>query len=198
MSEFVSLIHGARRLYLLTPNRSWMGEFAEYLQQNGVTRVSTFEWSGAFIRGLQLRDAPRYAEELLREYRLAQAAGGTLSIVAKSLGALIAERAIVMLAREIRIRLFLRVGVPDLRTTIPISGVSRIVNVTSDCDRLYRYGLLIVPRYLDDTAVASREPITEIRLPRLSHAGLTRCTHLSGASQEETTYSLYRRLLSNA
>jgi hypothetical protein len=196
---FVSLIHGARRLHRLSADRSWMLRFSEYLQRNSISHVSCYSWSGGLMRGLRALDAGAYAGELVKMYRAARDTGGSLSIVAKSLGAAIAERALVMKGHDVKIDLFLRIGVPDVRTALRLPGVSRIVNVISTGDHLYRAGLWVMPFFLRGGTDTKAKPLVEIRLSSLSHSELTECTSIDGDDGVGvTTYDLYRRLLAGA
>jgi hypothetical protein len=189
-ARFVSLIHGTRRLNHITPNRQWMTHLREYLLDNGIADVSSFSWSGGVARGLRTVDSAAYADELLKVYEAARSAGGTLSIIAKSLGGWIAEQALVSIAGEIDVDLFLRIAVPDFRTVLPLPNVSRVVNVTSRNDRLYRAGRWIAPLFLQHGADGTNAD--EIVLDDASHFALTECIPLDG---DRTTYDLYRQLL---
>ena len=155
------------------------------LLADGFGRASCFEWSGGVLRGFLAVDAPRYANELRRV-----ANGHSVSIVAKSVGGIIAERAITLLRNDVEIDVFLRIAVPDARTALRLPNVNRIVNVISTSDRLYRAGRLIAPLFLRETPRAG-VPET-IVLPGLSHYALTERT----LCERTTTYELYRRILS--
>lgn len=193
---YVCIIHGARRPYRLRPNRLWMNWMGEYLLNHGVVGVSSFSWSGGFLRGLLASDASAYAVELLHSYRSALDASASFSIVAKSLGGLIAERALLLLSREVKVDLFLRIGVPDNRAVLPLTNVSRIVNVTSSGDRLYRAGLWITPVFLPTSKSAPQTGIAEIQFRRVTHSGLTECTALTDEGLGDVnTYDLYLRLI---
>ncbi len=181
----VSLIHGTRRLYRLRPNRQWMYALRDDLLADGFVGVSCFEWGGGVLRGFLAVDAPRYANELRRT-----ANGRQVSIVAKSLGGIIAERAIALLQNDVRIDVFLRIAVPDARTAMWLPNVNRIVNVISPSDRLYRAGRLVAPLFLHETPTG--RVADTIVLPGLSHYALTERTRC----ERTTTYELYRRILS--
>lgn len=191
-ATFVSVIHGTRRLYHLHPNRRWMDVLGKYLLDRGVAGVSCFEWSGGLLRGFRAVDAPAYAKELLELHSAARAAGGSLSIVAKSLGGVIAERALLLLRHQIQVDLFLRIAVPDTRVVLDLPNVSRVVNVISSEDRLYRLGLWAAPLFPAHRQTSQPTATETITILRLSHFDLTECTPLRDG---QTTYELYSRLL---
>jgi hypothetical protein len=167
-----------------------MDHLGKYLIDNGITAVSSFSWSGEVVRGLRTADASAYAGELLKVYTAARAAGGLLSVIAKSLGGWIAERALASMAGELQVDLFLRIAVPDFRTILPLPNLSRAVNVTSRNDRLYRAGRWIAPLFLQRGTEGTE--VHEIVLDDASHFVLTERIPLDG---DRTTYDLYRRLL---
>ena len=196
--QFVSLIHGVRRLHRLRPYTRWMDDFRDYLIGKGVASVSCFCWNGAIVRGFAGIDASRYADDLLRNYRCARDAGGSLSIVSKSAGGLIAEKALHLLNGDVRIDLFLRIGVPDVRAKVPIDNVDRVANVTSLRDKLFRFGKLAAPYFVNKRIVGADIPTVNIELRTLTHRALSECTCLSEEGiADPTTYDLYWRLLND-
>lgn len=176
-----------------------MSRFRDYLLNRGAAAVSCFDWSGGILRGLSGIDATPYAASLLENYRHALREDARLSIVAKSLGGLIAEKALALLQDDIRVHVFLRVGVPDVRTMLGLPNVARVVNVTSRSDQLFRLGKGIVP-YLANVSPAGSGTNTEnVQLQGLTHYELTEQTTLQKEPvRDATTYDLYWRLLNQA
>lgn len=194
--QYVSLIHGVRRLHRVHPNTGWMDELRAFLLERDVAAVTCFRWSGAILRGMRAIDASRYADALLRDYRRAQDAGGSLSIISKSAGGIIAEKALALLNDEIQIDLFLRIGVPDVRKEVSLRNVHRIANITSLRDRLFALGRLVVPYFVRPGESAEAIATTNIQLRTLSHYALSELTPLKNEGvPDETTYDLYWRLL---
>lgn len=193
--SFVSLIHGVRRLYRLHPNRQWMAHLSTHLLSHGAASTSCFNWSGGILSGLRGIDATRYAASLLEDNRQAFREGASLSIVAKSLGGLIAEKALALLRDDVQIYAFLRVGVPDARTTLRMPNVSRVVNVTSRNDQLYRFAKYVVP-YVAFAGLGGNTTTECVELQNLTHHELTENTILHNEYlPDATTYDLYWRLL---
>ena len=145
-----------------------MRRFSNYLAGNGLPNVSSFTWSGGLIRGLRASDAAAYAIDLSQCYMAARHAGGSLSIVAKSQGCVIAERALVLLNGAIEVDLFLRIGVP-YSGALRLPHVARIVNVTSSEDRLFLIGTWLMPFVWRRPAASIGTKPDEIRLVGLSH-----------------------------
>jgi hypothetical protein len=193
VKRFVSLIHGVRRIHRATPNRAWMALLSEYLLEHGIAHVSSFSWSGGLLRGFSAADAVPYADQLKREHQSAQAAGASLSIVAKSLGGVIAERALLRLQETVEVDLLLRIAVPDVRPELQVPNVSRIVDVISTGDRLYGAGKVLTPLLFRDRSSASGTKPKKILLSGLSHFALTECMPLH--ESHSTTYELYLRLI---
>jgi hypothetical protein len=167
-----------------------MYELRDELLSNGFAGVSCFEWGGGLLRGFLALDAHAYADELRRAHDLAKSTNGSLSIIAKSLGGVIAERALVRLRNEVEVDVFLRIAVPDARTVLRLPNVNRIVNVISPNDRLYHAGRLIAPLFLRASSEGSTTTET-ILLSGLSHYSMTERTRC----EESTTYEMYRRIL---
>lgn len=194
----VSLIHGARRLYRLHPNRQWMGHLRDYLLNHGAAYVSCFNWSGGILQGFRGTDAAGYATNLMEDYRRAVSEGARLSIVSKSLGGLIAEKALALLRDDIHVHVFLRVGVPDVRTTLRLPDVVRVVNVTSRKDYISELGKRVVPYLADADPVGGETSTENVQLRSVTHYSLTEYTLLHNETvQDATTYDLYWRLLNS-
>jgi len=173
-----------------------MEHFRAYLLTHGAASVSCFNWSGGILQGLRGIDAARYAATLLEDYQRASHEGASLSIVSKSLGGLIAEKALELLRDDVHVSVFLRVGVPDARTALRLPNVSRVVNVTSLNDQIFRLGQRVVP-YFVNTRPSDGETATEsVQLRSLTHYALTEYALLHNDTvPDTTTYDLYWRLL---
>jgi len=195
-SQYVSLIHGVRRVFRRHPNRQWMERFGRFLLDKGALSVSSFDWSGGLVRGFRTTDAPRYAAALAQEYRRARNANAPLSIVTKSLGGLIAEKALLLLGDEVQVDTLLRIGVPDARKSPRLPNVSRVVNVTSKSDRLRPLGTWFVPFFVSNHAVYAMPHVENVALRAPNHFELTELMPLrEDAIADATTYDLYWRLL---
>jgi hypothetical protein len=194
--QIVSLIHGVRRVHRRVPNRQWMHSLGSFLENQGVTSVTHLDWNGGLVTGFLATDAPRYATALHDDHRRALEQNGGLSIVAKSLGGLIAEKAIRLLQGDVHIDTFLRIAVPDRRPRLHLPGVTRVVNVISDRDLLFWLGQWFRPFFMDDHDTQHDGAKPEIiRLRGLSHFDLTELRSLSDGM---TTYELYRRVLNGS
>lgn len=188
-----SIIHGARRLSSQTPNTRWMSDLEMHLRRRGVVPF-LFKWSGGLVHGVTLRDASRYAEELRLRYRSAAASGAVLSIVAKSLGGAIAERAL-RLASEVKVDLFLRIGVPDARRDVFLPNVHRLVDVNSADDSLHRFGQVFSRLMFPPSPQIGYSNRCVVTLAGLSHAQLTNDHPIFATSIAASTYELYEKLL---
>ena len=156
-----------------------MTEFAELLSRAGIEHVECYDWSGSVIATFLARDAERYSSHLR-----AAADSGPLSIVSKSLGAIVAEQAL-LIAAEVSVDIFIRIGVPDRRSTLSLANVNRVVNVVSSGDRLDRLASRFLTPLLSNVSDAATVRGDEIRLAGLSHRQLTSARMLD----------LYSRLL---
>jgi hypothetical protein len=173
-----------------------MSRFRDYLLSRGVASVSCFNWSGGILRGLRGIDATAYAANLLEDYRRALREGTRLSIVSKSLGGLIAEKALALLQDAVQVHILLRVGVPDVRPALGLTNVAHVMNVTSRDDLLFRLGKHVVPYFVDGSAAGGEANTENVQLQGLSHYGLTEHALLRDeAIPDATTYDLYWRLL---
>lgn len=158
-----------------------MTELAAYLERCGIYRVDCFEWSGGVVDALLAKDAMTYANRLMSERQQ------RVSIIAKSMGALVAEHALTI-AREVHVDVLVRVGMPDRRRGLSLSNVARVVDVTSSSDKLDRFAARFLTPLLPRGAGGSPTRCDAIRLDQLSHRELT----------SAVTFDLYRTILTQA
>jgi pimeloyl-ACP methyl ester carboxylesterase len=158
-----------------------MTELAAYLERCGISPVECFDWSGGVFDAILAKDAIRYAERLLAAHRR------RASIIAKSMGALVAEQALAI-ARDVRVDVLIRVGVPDRRCDLSLPNVRRIVDVTSSNDILARFAAPVLTPLLPKLAAGAPTPCDAIRLNEFSHRDLT----------SVATFDVYRTILTQA
>lgn len=151
MRHGVSIIHGARRI-----RRSknyppqWPNRLSRFLRLDGFDPVIPFFWTGSVLDILSTKIARSYANHLCR--LLTQYDTGNsqcISIIAKSAGAIIAERALKFLPECINstigvnsISSFIRIAVPDVRKTLHTPYIRNVINIVSNNDILYKASIL--------------------------------------------------------
>lgn len=205
MTTGVSIIHGVRRPFeSRVTDRRWMTTLASYLTGCGLKPVRCFEWSGGFLRSYWSSTHREYARSLVELWRQGHEAndGFRLQILAKSNGAVIAERALRHLAAtrsDIRIGLLLRVATADPRSSVHIPCVDRVVSIASQGDALYTLGLRVAR-----TVFRRAYPVSQgaaIRHERIvvvdaahHHFNYPRTVELLTGGREDT-FALYARLL---
>jgi hypothetical protein len=148
MSTVISIIHGARRPFT-SQNISgqWIDELARHLQSHGVGEARAFHWPGGLGIDTLKRAIDDYCAHLadcIASVNRKDEETGEVHILAKSLGALIAERALLDLEYMGRGQpvcgTLLRVAPPDFRHAVAVSNVREVVDLTSDKDCLWRVG----------------------------------------------------------
>ncbi len=145
MGHGISIIHGARRIncsYNYRPN--WPDRLALFFISQGFRPVIPFYWSGSILDIFSDKIARAYSSHLkkLIKYNNNQSSL-SVSIVAKSGGAIIAEKALCMISARKKIDFgtfstFLRIAAPDARTNINASLFNNTVNIISSQDWLYK------------------------------------------------------------
>lgn len=184
----VSIIHGSRRLLHAKPNRRWMYVLGDVLRRSNLV-PHYFEWSGSLNDALRARTSRRYVAHLRKIIEEGEIVGA----IAKSSGALVVERALAAVP-ELQVECFLRIGVRDLRKSLPVGNVQRVYDIVARQDFLGIFaGMAASATRFHHRSSPDRVLPLRIRLPLTGHHELTHgdLRLLSGSS----LFEFYSRLV---
>ena len=169
-----SIIHGAKRVCIdIGTSTKWVDQLALHLQSTNLDKVTPFFWTGRLHDAFSEETTEAYLEHLLE-----LSGGGTkpINIFAKSLGAIIAEVSLDKIyksGKTLQVNNFVRVGVPDTRSTIGVGNVFNIVNIISHSDSMYRYAKfplsLLIKHFVSENSVQKLEPL-QVLFEGFSHS----------------------------
>lgn len=204
--SLLSIIHGAHRIH--QPSRfrpSWPSELKRYMLGNGFDHVEIFYWSGSWYETLQRRTAENYAEHLSHFINKYDYEEGRFCIIAKSLGAIVAERGLNLIARneslDLGVHSFLRLATPDHRKYLSLSNVHSVVDVVSSSDLLYKLSIPITSALIRLTSISTKNnyiPTKRILLQSLSHSAFNTNRIIKQRDiGHDSLYNLYWALLNS-
>jgi len=202
----VSIIHGARGILESRHSRPhWPATFGKYLLDQGDAEIFPFYWSGGVGDLLEGGVIKAYASHLVSLCANINDSG-SLSIFAKSIGAVIAECALRQIfldaTSKLSVSRLVRVGCPDSRKHIAIPLVNSIVDISSTDDLLCKtskYPVSGALAYFLRPALTSPLPVQKIKIRGLSHQGMNvNCSITDSFMEKSSLFELYRNALFQA
>ena len=144
MSFATSIIHGAKSIGTpIEDSTYWVSDLVKYIQDNNHLAIGYY-WSGKTIESCSMSIIKKYAEHL---FDLSLGGQRQVNIYAKSLGVVIAEKAISYLYdnhRPIDINKFIRVGSPISRNAFCKDLGFKNINIQSSSDCLCLLGRIVI------------------------------------------------------
>jgi len=192
-----SIIHGAKSIGTpIVDSTVWVTSLARYIEHNNHL-VFSYYWSGKIAESCSQLTIKEYAEHL---FNLSLYGKRQVNIYAKSLGVVIAEKAISYLYdnnQSIDINKFIRVGSPISRNLFCEDLGNKNINIQSSSDYLCLLGRLVIEPFYCSSYLKSENVKNNICINGLSHSDFNRSDIKVSLPTSEVIalFELYKRLL---
>ena len=166
---------------------TWALDLQAYLHEHGDVDTTIFSWTGGIGPASIARAARRLAA-----FIAAHAGYRSIVLFGKSVGGLVAERALLGGGEFPNVTRLIYVAAPHPSRRVRLPARIRLVNIYSPQDRMLRLANTVICRGRGTLVIEGAE---DVRLDRVTHSGFNRNTTVEHDGRPLPLFELYRRCI---